>query len=156
MADNLTPEQRRLNMSRIRGKDTKPELALRKALHERGFRYLLNRKTLPGSPDLALPKYRSAVFVHGCFWHGHNCHRCKVPRTRTSFWIEKIERNKRRDQAVEQELTRLGWRVVIVWECSLVGRTSLGIKNVADECATFLRSTQLQALVIPGMDASTE
>jgi DNA mismatch endonuclease, patch repair protein len=107
MTDVLTPEQRRLNMSRIRGRDTKPELLLRRGLHARGFRFRLNRKDLPGCPDLVFPRFRAVMFVHGCFWHWHDCPMFKWPATRTDSWRKKIEGNTKRDQGVLKALASL-------------------------------------------------
>ena len=118
MVDVLTPEQRRLNMSRIRGKDTKPELMLRHGLHARGLRYRLHRKDLPGRPDMVFPRYRAAILVHGCFWHGHDCPLFKLPATRREFWAAKIEGNQARDARDIAGLAAAGWRVLVVWECA--------------------------------------
>ena len=108
-------------MSHIRSVNTKPEVALRRALWRRGFRYRVNVKNLPGSPDIVLPKHRTVVFVHGCFWHGHNgCKEYTVPKTNTEFWVNKVARNQERDQEVWRKLEAKGWSVVIVWECELV------------------------------------
>ena len=108
-------------MSHIRSQNTKPEVALRRALWRRGFRYRLNVKKLPGSPDIVLPKHRTVVFVHGCFWHGHKgCKEYTVPKTHTEFWVNKVARNQARDQEVWRQLEAKGWSVVIVWECELV------------------------------------
>lgn len=116
----MTPEQRSLCMSHNRAKDTRPELSLRHALWKSGFRYRLNVKQLPGSPDLVLPKYRTVIFVHGCFWHGHKgCKYYTVPKTNTDFWVAKVARNKERDQEVWRKLEAKGWYVIIVWECQL-------------------------------------
>src|SRR5215471_13052693 len=104
MADVLTPEQRRLNMSRIRGRDTKPELLLRRSLHARGLRFRLHRRDLPGCPDLVFPRFRAAIFVHGCFWHGHTCPMFKMPKTRTVFWRNKIHKNLDRDRTARAKL----------------------------------------------------
>jgi DNA mismatch endonuclease (patch repair protein) len=107
-------------MSRIRAKDTSPELLVRKFLHARGFRYKLHDRSLPGSPDLVLPKYKTVVFVHGCFWHGHaDCKYFVVPKTRTDFWMGKIMKNMSRDALAVQRLRMAGWKVIIVWECQL-------------------------------------
>lgn len=107
-------------MSRIRAKDTKPEMLVRKFLHANGFRYKLHDKTLPGKPDIVLPKYRTVIFVHGCFWHGHtNCKYFKVPKTRTKWWLAKINRNKANDEKAQKALRKEGWKVINIWECSL-------------------------------------
>jgi DNA mismatch endonuclease (patch repair protein) len=106
-------------MSRIRGKHTKPERQLRSALHAMGLRYRLHVKALPGCPDIVLPRWRAVVMVHGCFWHGHDCPDFKWPKTRPEFWREKILGNQARDALNREFLTKAGWRVMIVWECSL-------------------------------------
>ena len=121
MGDIFTKEERAELMSHIRSVNTKPEVALRRALWRRGFRYRVNVKNLPGSPDIVLPKHRTVVFVHGCFWHGHNgCKEYTVPKTNTDFWVNKVARNQERDQEVWRKLEAKGWSVVIVWECELV------------------------------------
>ena len=120
MADVHTQKQRSYNMSRIRAKDTKPEMLVRKFLHANGFRYKLHDKTLPGKPDIVLPKYSTVIFVHGCFWHGHtNCKYFKVPKTRTKWWLAKINRNKANDEKAQKALRKEGWKVINIWECSL-------------------------------------
>lgn len=106
-------------MSGIRGKDTKPEIIVRHALHRAGFRFRLHRKDLPGKPDIVLPKYHTVIFVHGCFWHGHGCRYFKVPKTRTDFWLDKIMANAKRDRQQEDALRAAGWRVFTVWECDI-------------------------------------
>ena len=120
MSDVLTPSQRHRNMAAIHSASTKPELYLRRALWHHGFRYRVNDKRLPGRPDIVLPKYRSVVFVHGCFWHGHKgCPTSHIPETNTEFWTAKIARNQERDQEVWRKLEAKGWNVIIVWECQL-------------------------------------
>lgn len=120
MPDRLTKEERHLCMSRIRATNTKPELCLRHSLWHMGFRYRINDKRLPGSPDIVLPKYRTVIFVNGCFWHGHNnCKIYKPPQTNTEFWSLKVTRNRERDQKVWRQLEAKGWSVIIVWECEL-------------------------------------
>lgn len=107
-------------MSRIKGKDTKPEMLVRKFLHANGFRYKLHDKNLPGKPDIVLPKYCTAILVHGCFWHGHtNCKYFVVPKTRTQWWIDKINRNKANDEKAVKALKKDGWKVIEIWECKL-------------------------------------
>lgn len=120
MPDVLTPDQRHRNMAAIHSSSTKPEVKLRHELWRKGFRYRKNDKRLPGKPDIVLPKYRTAVFVHGCFWHGHkDCPSASIPKTNTSFWSAKIARNQERDQEVWRQLEAKGWFVIIVWECQL-------------------------------------
>ena len=120
MSDVLTPSQRHRNMAAIRSVSTKPELKLRRELWHHGFRYRVNDKCLPGRPDIVLPKYRTVVFVHGCFWHGHkDCKYYTVPKTNIEFWVAKVSRNQERDQEVWRKLEAKGWSVVIVWECQL-------------------------------------
>ncbi|MEN7547811.1 DNA mismatch endonuclease Vsr [Rapidithrix thailandica] len=120
MADVHKPVTRSYNMSRIKGKDTKPEMLVRKFLFSEGFRYRLHDKKLPGKPDLVFPKYKTVVFIHGCFWHGHEgCKYFVVPKTRTEWWIDKINKNKQRDLVNIDLLFKEGWKVIIVWECEL-------------------------------------
>lgn len=120
MADTLTPERRSWNMSRIRGRDTGPELKLRSLLHRAGFRFRLYNKKLPGRPDLVLRKYRTAIFVHGCYWHRHpGCLNATTPSTRMEFWTSKFEGTIARDREATRKLEAAGWNVEIVWECEL-------------------------------------
>ena len=131
--DKLSAEQRHATMAAIRSKDTKPEWIVRRGLWSRGFRYRLNHKRLPGHPDLVLRKYRTCIFVNGCFWHGHhvdlqldnlpctieNSPCCKIPKTNRAFWVAKIRRNQERDLATQQQLAQMGWHCITVWECEL-------------------------------------
>ena len=131
--DKLSAEQRHKNMAAIRGKDTKPEMIVRRGLWKRGFRYRLNHKRLPGHPDLVLRKYRTCIFVNGCFWHGHevslnteneilgikNSECCKIPKTNREFWVAKIRRNQERDKEEQRRLAEMGWHCITVWECQL-------------------------------------
>ena len=120
MADVKTPEQRSRNMAAIKGKDTKPEMIVRKYLFSRGLRFRVQVRKLPGKPDIVLPKYKTAIFVNGCFWHGHEgCKYFRLPKSNVEFWKEKIERNIERDKESMQTLFDLGWKVVRVWECEL-------------------------------------
>jgi len=115
---------RSYNMSRIKGKDTKPEMLVRKYLFAHGFRYRLHVKELPGKPDIVLPKYKTVIFVHGCFWHGHKgCKYFTIPKTRTEWWLNKIKGNTCRDKKAEIELNVLGWKVIVVWECELKSKS---------------------------------
>ena len=128
--DHLTPQQRHKNMAAIHNKNTKPEMIVRRGLWKRGFRYRLNHKRLPGHPDLVLRKYRTCIFINGCFWHGHNvtldikhetlnsdC--CKIPNTRREFWVAKIKRNQERDIETQKRLAEMGWHCITIWECEL-------------------------------------
>lgn len=153
MIDRLTEAQRSLNMRRIRGIDTLPELILRRALHALGLRYAVNKRDLPGSPDIALSRFKTVVFVHGCFWHGHACYRAKIPSTRTEFWTNKIQANQARDARVEHALRELHWRIIVVWECSLQGRTKLGAQNVANACFEFVNRNYPDRLEIAGQQS---
>ena len=126
MSDTLSQTQRSYNMSRIRGKNTKPEILVRKGLHARGFRFRLHNKKLPGSPDIVLPKYGVAIMVNGCFWHGHKrCRYATKPKTNVRFWETKIARNRHRDEVTNAHLEALGWHVITVWECELRGKSIL-------------------------------
>ncbi|WP_428407922.1 very short patch repair endonuclease [Hyphococcus sp.] len=118
--DVFTKEKRSEVMRAVKGRDTKPEITLRKQLHALGYRYRLNAKDLPGKPDLVFPKYKAVLFVHGCFWHGHKCKRgARQPKQNADYWKEKIARNKARDKKNAAALEKLGWRVITVWECEL-------------------------------------
>jgi DNA mismatch endonuclease, patch repair protein len=120
MADVHDKKTRSYNMSRIKGKNTKPEILVRQFLHKNGFRYRLNYSKLPGKPDIVLPKYKAVIFINGCFWHGHeNCKYFVVPKTKTEWWLNKINETKQRDILKKQEIESLGWRVKIIWECEL-------------------------------------
>lgn len=127
-------------MSRIRGKDTRPELVMRRGLHALGYRFRLHEKTLPGRPDLVFRKYSAAVFVNGCFWHGHDCHLFRMPSTRVEFWEEKIGRNRERDVKARLALLEGGWRVLDVWECALKGKTRLEPGEPVELAARWLES----------------
>lgn len=118
--DVLTAEQRHRNMSAIRSRNTKPEILVRRYLWDRGFRYRLNSAKLPGHPDIVLRKYRTCIFINGCFWHGHeNCRLFRLPLTNREFWQEKITRNRERDKDVLHRLAETGWHCIVVWECEL-------------------------------------
>ena len=145
MADVVDKATRSRMMRGIRGKDTKPELRLRRALHAQGFRYRLHVRDLPGKPDIVLPRYRAAVFVHGCFWHGHDCALFRLPGTRTEFWRDKIEGNRARDQRSVEALLASAWRVLTVWECSFRGKGAIGFDETLSRCIAWLRSDIPQA-----------
>lgn len=120
MADVHSKKVRSYNMSRIRSGNTRPEMLVRKFLHANGFRYKLHDKTLPGKPDIVLPKYKTIIFIHGCFWHGHtNCKYFVVPKTRTQWWLDKINRNKANDEKAVKTLRKGEWKVIIIWTCQL-------------------------------------
>ena len=120
MTDNLTRSTRSLHMSRIRGRDTQPELIVRRGLHRAGLRFRLHRRDLPGRPDIVLPKYNAVVFVNGCFWHRHKgCHLAYIPKSRGEFWSAKFATNVARDRNSARKLRKLGWRVFVIWECKL-------------------------------------
>ena len=136
MADKLNTQQRHHCMSRIRGKDTKPEILVRKGLHARGFRFRLQDRKLPGKPDIVLPKYGVAIMVNGCFWHGHKgCRYATKPKSNIEFWETKIARNKHRDEVTAAHLEALGWTVIVVWECELRGKekAEARIQTLAEE-----------------------
>ena len=127
----MTPAQRSYNMSRIRSRNTGPERAVRHALWHKGYRYRLNDKRLPGSPDIVLPKYRAVIFINGCFWHGHRgCTKYTVPKTNEQFWLEKVARNIARDELNAQRLDTLAWTVITVWECELGKNTDATIGRI--------------------------
>ena len=161
--DKLSTQQRHTNMAAIRSKDTKPEMIVRHGLWRRGFRYRLNHKRLPGHPDLVLRKYRTCIFVNGCFWHGHDvkitnkqetinvessaC--CKIPKTNREFWVAKIRRNKERDKEEQRRLAKMGWHCITVWECEL---KSSKREETLDSIAFTLNHIWLQdhgAIVVP-------
>lgn len=140
--DVLTPEQRRLVMRRIKAKDTKPEMTLRRGLHRRGLRYRLHVADMPGKPDLVFPRHGAVVFVHGCFWHGHGCSLFRWPKTRVTFWTTKINRNRERDRSILVALQADGWRVLVVWECAMRGRRARAIQDVLNLAEAFVRQGQ--------------
>lgn len=127
-------------MAGIRGKNTRQEIFIRKSLHAKGFRYRLHARHLPGKPDIVLPKFRAAIFVNGCFWHGHDCHLFRLPGTRTEFWKKKIGGNRQRDEKVVRMILEAGWRVLTIWECAMRGRESLNPDEVIDQTATWIDS----------------
>ena len=142
MTDVVDSATRSRMMSGIRGKNTRPEIAVRKALHRAGLRFRLHRKDLPGKPDIVLPRYRAVIFVHGCFWHGHDCHLVKMPQTRPEFWRKKIKDNIRRDLRNSQLLVGSGWRVLRIWECALKGSARKPPEEVAVSVKAWLNSPE--------------
>lgn len=129
-------------MSRIRARDTKPELLVRRALHARGFRYRLHARGLPGRPDMVFPKHRAVILVHGCFWHGHDCSLFRLPGTRREFWEMKIAGNRARDALVLDRLAGSGWRAFTVWECGMRGPGRVGLDAVVEHCESWLLSDE--------------
>lgn len=120
MADRITPEHRSWNMRRIKGKDTSLEVLVRSWLFSQGYRFRKNDKRFPGTPDIVLPKYKTAIFINGCFWHHHSgCKLAYIPKSRTEFWMEKFQRNKENDVIHMQQLNEMGWRVITIWECQI-------------------------------------
>lgn len=140
--DVVDPATRSRMMAGIRAANTKPELTIRRGLHALGLRYRLHGKKLPGKPDLILPRFNAAIFIHGCFWHGHDCSLFRWPKTREAFWRDKIGRNRARDESAEAQLEAQGWRVLKVWECSLRGPTKLGSEKVVELTASWISSDQ--------------
>jgi len=143
VVDIVDPSTRSRMMAGIKGRNTKPELLIRHLLHRKGFRYRIHVKDLPGKPDIVLPKYRSVIFVHGCFWHGHQgCHLFRLPATRTEFWQEKILRNQTNDHRAVELLLASNWRVCIVWECSIRGARK-DPEKVVNTIIDWLSGTEL-------------
>jgi DNA mismatch endonuclease (patch repair protein) len=149
--DPLTPDQRRSNMSKIKGSDTRPEMIVRRGLHARGLRYRLHVRELPGTPDMVFGPARVVIFVHGCFWHGHDCPLGVRPRTNANFWDAKIQRNQERDHQAETALRAAGWRTASVWECALRGRSRLPLDDVLETLSEFIRSKTGATIEITGM-----
>lgn len=142
VADIVSSATRSRMMSGIRGRDTKPEIQLRQMLHRAGFRFRLQVRTLPGCPDIVLPRYRAAVFAHGCFWHGHSCHLFRLPATRANFWAAKIARNRTHDNRALAGLSSAGWRTATVWECALKGRDRLDPDTLRQLLTFWIRSEE--------------
>lgn len=140
MADIVSPSKRSRMMSGIRNKHTRPELIIRKGLHALGFRYRLHSSSLPGKPDLVLPKHKAVILVNGCFWHGHNCALFKWPTSRAEFWRNKITGNRERDLENQRKLREAGWRVLIIWECALKGRDRRNTDEVLEMAKNWLFS----------------
>lgn len=155
MADVVSPEVRSRMMAGIRSTNTRPEIAIRRALHAKGLRFRLHAANVPGKPDLVLPKYRAAVFVHGCFWHGHDCPLFRLPATRPEFWQAKIDRNRTRDAVVAASLRQTGWRQLLIWECAMRGRSRIGLEATADRATAWIRS-DLPAGAIRGANTAAQ
>ena len=143
MTDTVSSSKRSEMMAGIKGKDTRPEIFLRCLLHRYGFRFRLHRKDLPGKPDIVLPRYKTAIFVNGCFWHGHeNCKHFRLPKSRTEFWEAKIKSNIERDERTRMALSEAGWNVIVVWECSLPPKSRSFDKDGLDALAGKIRSNK--------------
>lgn len=145
--DTVDKATRSKIMSSVGQKDTVPEMTLRRALHRLGYRYRLHDRKLPGSPDIVFPKYKAVIFVHGCYWHRHECHLSTTPKSRETFWNEKFEANQARDKRNIQELTAAGWRVLIVWQCSLKGKAEIGIDEVIFRATAWMTSDKTMAQI---------
>jgi DNA mismatch endonuclease (patch repair protein) len=151
MTDVHDSQTRSRNMAAIRNSNTIPELRVRQELHRRGFRYSLKNKSLPGKPDVVLSKYRVAVFVHGCFWHRHNCKYFKLPKTNTEFWKNKISANVKRDTDVIRQITDIGYRVLVIWECSFKGKNKERLDSLFERIILWIRLDEKTSgiLIIP-------
>lgn len=143
--DTVEPHIRSKIMASVGQKNTGAELLLRHALHRRGLRYRLHDRSLPGSPDMVFPRFKAVVFVHGCYWHSHGCHRSTVPKTRIDFWMSKFDANKRRDAKKRAEILARRWRVLTVWECALVGKSAQPIEPLAKRVEAWLKSSKRAA-----------
>lgn len=139
MTDIFSPEKRSLIMSKIRGKNTNPEMKVRKLIFSMGFRYRLHRKDLPGCPDIVFPGRKKVIFVHGCFWHNHDCKEGRIPKSNTNYWQHKLERNKIRDAEHQAELETRGWRVLVIWQCQ-----TMNVENLKTEINFFLSAQKMQ------------
>lgn len=152
--DIVSKEKRSQMMAGVRSKNTKPELFIRKTLYALGFRYRLHGKNIPGKPDLVLKKYNALIFIHGCFWHGHDCHLFKLPKTRTEFWQNKIRTNKERDDRIIQELTDKGWRIATIWECGLRGKRRMNPDELIEKLASWISSDKSSIVLQRGSGES--
>ena len=137
--DTVDSKTRSRMMSVIGQKNTRPEMLVRSALHRVGLRYRVNVKGLPGTPDLVFPRFGAVVFVHGCYWHFHGCYKSTVPKTNQSFWYEKFRANRNRDERKCTDLRRRGWRVLVIWECALLGKHALELDDVVIQVNSWLR-----------------
>ena len=139
MADKYTPEKRSAIMAKVRNKDTKPEILVRKWLHAHGLRFRLHRKDLPGKPDIVLPRFKTAILVHGCFWHQHpGCSKASLPTSNREFWVDKLSRNVERDGEKKKQLVELGWKVIEIWECELKPKANF----VSSDLLALLRESR--------------
>ncbi len=142
MSDIVDKETRSRMMAGIKGKNTKPELVIRKAIFNRGFRYRIHEKKLPGKPDIVLKKYKAVIFIHGCFWHKHNCHLFKWPKSNPNFWKKKISTNKKNDLQNINKLIESGWRITIIWECSLKGKGKPDFEELITKLCDWIESSE--------------
>lgn len=149
--DIVSKIKRSQMMAGIRSKNTRPELQIRKALHARGFRFRIHVIDLPGKPDIVLPKFRAVIFVHGCFWHGHDCCLFKMPQTRADFWAEKVDKNRSNDDKATSALQEKGWRVIIVWECALRGKSKLEFAQLIDMLSCQIAGLDSDFLELRGL-----
>lgn len=140
MTDTHSKAVRSKNMAAIKGRDTGPEILVRKLLHYAGFRYRLHVATLPGKPDLVFPHYKAVIFVQGCFWHQHQCAMFHWPKTRTEWWRQKFSANRAHDEVVQDKLRELGWRVMLVWECALKGKNKIPTDRLTEDISHWLRN----------------
>lgn len=147
MVDVVSCEKRSSMMANIKSKNTQLEIKIRKALYAKGFRYRINDKKLYGKPDLVLPKYKAVIFMHGCFWHKHDCHLFKWPQSREQFWKEKITKNVKKDCETLNILQSKGWRVLIVWECSIKGRTRIPFDTVINSIEDWIKSESTFSII---------
>ncbi|MBI4383070.1 MAG: DNA mismatch endonuclease Vsr [Nitrospinae bacterium] len=138
--DRVNKSKRSYIMSCVKSRHTSPEILIRKELHKIGLRYRLHDKNLPGKPDLVFPKYKAVVFVNGCFWHGHKCSKGRLPKSNLVFWREKVERNRKRDSQNARSLRRLGYKVLVVWQCSIMGRRKIEIRALGEKVRRWLCS----------------
>ena len=138
--DTRTPKQRRRIMQAVKSRNTKPELAVRRLLHGMGYRYRLHRKDLPGKPDIAFMSRRKAIFVHGCFWHGHDCPKGRLPKSRLEYWRPKVDKNKDRDRTKEEHLRSLGWSVLVIWQCE-----TLNLEALAPRLQDFVGKQEMRS-----------
>jgi DNA mismatch endonuclease (patch repair protein) len=150
----LSKEQRSRNMAAIKSSNTLPEIYIRKMIFSEGFRYRLNQKNLPGKPDIVLAKYKTAIFIHGCFWHRHNCHLGSTPKSNTEFWVGKFNTNVSRDRGNIQSLMDLGWKTIIVWECAIKGKFKLPENILRLSLLSSIRDNPNQFIEINGFEHS--
>jgi DNA mismatch endonuclease (patch repair protein) len=156
MPDVVDSATRSRMMSGIRGKHTRPELQIRRGLHRLGFRFRLHVSSLPGKPDIVLPRYHAIVQVHGCFWHGHDCHLFKLPSTKRDWWTSKIQRTRTLDEETTEALLASGWRVAIVWECALKGKERIGEDEIMTLLTDWIRDESSPILTIRGRRPATK